>query len=292
MAGSPLTTELQFNEAILLRFTIINWPDEVPVPDQHFNFHHLPPSTLRLLLGSFLWQHLGDRYEAELKEIAKNSKRLKGKGKGKAKCRNDEDDKDDKEVVRPDPDDDIQFVAWSEATMEKIERSKDRWKQTPLLVSCNLEDLFYVRDLEPVGDDSRPNILEGPEANEGEDEDEHDRRHPHSPSPLERSPTPRPPSTAPQHSPAGKMITHDWGPVVGTHTRCHLRITASVSTRHDMGGTMQIKPDLARDFVMENQGQLHLLPSTSVNRAERGLLGVIVTNPIAGESIEMPHITG
>ncbi|KAF8834394.1 hypothetical protein BDN67DRAFT_1016545 [Paxillus ammoniavirescens] len=173
-----------------LRFTIINWPDEVPVPDQHFNFHHLPLSALCSLLESFLWQHLGDRYEAELKEIAENLKRSKGKGKGKAKHCNHEDNEDNEEVVQPDPNDDIRFVGWSVATMEKIERSKDGRKQTPLLVSRNLEDLFYVRDLEPVGDDSCPNILEGPEANEGKDEDKHDRCHPHSPSPREHSPTP------------------------------------------------------------------------------------------------------
>ncbi|KAF8834823.1 hypothetical protein BDN67DRAFT_1016114 [Paxillus ammoniavirescens] len=173
-----------------LCFTIINWPDKVPVPDQHFNFHHLLPSALHFLLGSFLWQHLGNRYKAELKEIAKNSKRSKGQGKGKVKHHNDKDDKDDKEVVWPDSNNDIWFIAWSEATMEKIERSKDRRKHTPLLVSRKLEDLFYVRDLEPVGDDSHPNILEGPEANKGEDEDEHDRHHPHSPSPCECSPLP------------------------------------------------------------------------------------------------------
>ncbi|KAF8835331.1 hypothetical protein BDN67DRAFT_984696 [Paxillus ammoniavirescens] len=245
LLGSPLTTELQFNEDIK--------------------------------------QHLGDRYDAELKEIAENLKRSKGKGKGKVKHRNDEDNEDNEEVVQPDPDDNIWFV--------KIERSKDGQKQTPLLVSRKLEDLFYVRDLEPVGDNSCPNILEGPEVNEGENEDEDDRRRPCSPSPrecsplpFERSPIPRSPSTSPQHSPAGSVVltAHDWGPVVETHVHCHLRITASISTRHDVGGTMQIKPNLARDFIMANQGRLRLLPPTSVNRAERGLLRVIMTNPITG----------
>ncbi|KAF8834448.1 hypothetical protein BDN67DRAFT_985317 [Paxillus ammoniavirescens] len=287
-----------------LHFTIINWPDEVPVPDQHFNFHHLPLSTLRSLLGSFLWQHLGDRYEAELKEIAENSKRSKGKGKGKAKCHNDEDEEDDEEVVQPDPDNDIRFVAWSEATMEKIERSKNRWKQTPLLVSRNLKDLFY--DQKPTRARMKTNMTDAALT------------HPHLVNAHPCLWNAHQPLDLPQHllnihqrgqllqrvhvavkkcktiatDVSRKMIAHDWGPIVRTHARCHLCITASISARHDMGGTMQIKPNLARDFVMENQGWLHLLPSTSVDGAERGLLRVIVINPIAGESIEMPHITG
>ncbi|KAF8833883.1 hypothetical protein BDN67DRAFT_1017089 [Paxillus ammoniavirescens] len=88
-----------------------------------------------------------------------------------------------------------------------------------------------------------------------------------------------------------KMIAHDWGPVIGTHARCHLHINASISACHNVGGTMQTKPDLARDFIMENQGWLHLLSPTSVDRAERGLLGVIMTNPIAASIVAPTHVS-
>ncbi|KIJ10413.1 hypothetical protein PAXINDRAFT_157638 [Paxillus involutus ATCC 200175] len=247
---------------------------------------------------SVLWRkllkHLGDRYEAELKEIAENSKRSKGKGKGKTKCHNDKDDEDDEDVERPDPNNDIRFVAWSEATMKKIERSKNA-RQTPLLVSHNLEDLFYMRDLEPVVEDSRPNVLEGPEANEGNNEEECE-RHCCSPSPHQHSPTPRPLSASPQHSPAGLSLTiGDLSP--GLLLACHHCITASVSACHNMGGTMKTEPsipdDLARDIAVVDQIQLRLLPPTSTDGAESGSLRdiMIMTKAIAmGVIITESHL--
>ncbi|KAF8833522.1 hypothetical protein BDN67DRAFT_985978 [Paxillus ammoniavirescens] len=48
-----------------LHFTILNWPEEVPVPDMQFDFHQLDANEVLKLLANFLINRLGPMYKLE-----------------------------------------------------------------------------------------------------------------------------------------------------------------------------------------------------------------------------------
>ncbi|KIJ05018.1 hypothetical protein PAXINDRAFT_21704 [Paxillus involutus ATCC 200175] len=70
------------HEAENLHFTILNWPEEIPVPDTQFDFHKLDANEVLKLLANFLIDQLGPMYKPEGEDVGENSK---GKGKGKGK---------------------------------------------------------------------------------------------------------------------------------------------------------------------------------------------------------------
>ncbi|KIJ08453.1 hypothetical protein PAXINDRAFT_18416 [Paxillus involutus ATCC 200175] len=84
-----------------LHFTILNWPEEMPVPDTQFDFHKLDANEVLKLLANFLIDRLGPMYKPEGEDDGENSKG-KGKGKGKAV----------KEPYVPQDGDDLAFMAW------------------------------------------------------------------------------------------------------------------------------------------------------------------------------------
>ncbi|KAF9236947.1 hypothetical protein BU15DRAFT_63561 [Melanogaster broomeanus] len=95
-----------------LHFTIMNWPDGVPVPDDQFDYHALHPKLLRKLLGSHLHWQLGDIWLRQRKKRGKS----KSKGKGKGKVKQVDDDNDDNDFYLPPSNNDIYFHSWDEST--------------------------------------------------------------------------------------------------------------------------------------------------------------------------------
>ncbi|KAF8834162.1 hypothetical protein BDN67DRAFT_1016791 [Paxillus ammoniavirescens] len=92
-----------FHKAENLHFTILNWPEEVPVPDTQFDFHKLDANKVLKLLANFLIDRLGPMYKPEGEDDGENSKaKAKGnKGKGKVV----------EEPYVPQDGDDLAFVA-------------------------------------------------------------------------------------------------------------------------------------------------------------------------------------
>ncbi|KIJ09749.1 hypothetical protein PAXINDRAFT_17184, partial [Paxillus involutus ATCC 200175] len=94
------------HEAENLHFTILNWPEEIPVPDTQFDFHKLDANKVLKLLANFLIDRLGPMYKPEGEDVGENSK---GKGKGKGKKWKG---KAVKEQYVPQDGDDLAFMAW------------------------------------------------------------------------------------------------------------------------------------------------------------------------------------
>ncbi|KIJ05065.1 hypothetical protein PAXINDRAFT_21650 [Paxillus involutus ATCC 200175] len=94
------------HEAENLHFTILNWPEEIPVPDTQFDFHKLDANEVLKLLANFLIDRLGPMYKPEGEDDGENSK---GKGKGKGKKGKG---KAVKEPYVPQDRDDLAFMAW------------------------------------------------------------------------------------------------------------------------------------------------------------------------------------
>jgi hypothetical protein len=94
------------HEAENLHFTILNWPEEIPVPDTQFDFHKLDANEVLKLLANFLIDRLGPMYKPEGEDDGENSK---GKGKGKGKKGKG---KAVEEPYVPQDGDDLAFMAW------------------------------------------------------------------------------------------------------------------------------------------------------------------------------------
>ncbi|KAF9231362.1 hypothetical protein BU15DRAFT_68402, partial [Melanogaster broomeanus] len=123
-----------------LHFTIMNWPDGVPVPDDQFDYHALRPKLLRKLLGSHLHRQLGDMYVQEMKQLAEAAKKRgrsksKGKGKGKGKQVDDDNDNDnDNDIYLPPSNNDIYFHSWDEGIVDMVKERVKSAEDIPLVI--------------------------------------------------------------------------------------------------------------------------------------------------------------
>ncbi|KIJ14191.1 hypothetical protein PAXINDRAFT_12846 [Paxillus involutus ATCC 200175] len=122
------------HEAENLHFTILNWPEEIPVPDTQFDFHKLDANEVLKLLANFLIDRLGPMYKLEAEDDRENSKG-EGKGKGKKGKR--------KAVEEPyvlQDGDDLAFMAWPRDVINIYRRGGPLAEAIPLVKSQTCSD--------------------------------------------------------------------------------------------------------------------------------------------------------
>ncbi|KIJ08145.1 hypothetical protein PAXINDRAFT_18696, partial [Paxillus involutus ATCC 200175] len=117
------------HEAENLHFTILNWPEEIPVPDTQFDFHKLDANEVLKLLANFLIDRLGPMYKPEGDDDGENSK---GKGKGKGKKGKG---KAVEEPYVPQDGDDLAFIAWPRDVINIYRRGGPLAEAIPLVKS-------------------------------------------------------------------------------------------------------------------------------------------------------------
>ncbi|KIJ08127.1 hypothetical protein PAXINDRAFT_18707, partial [Paxillus involutus ATCC 200175] len=106
------------HEAENLHFTILNWPEEIPVPDTQFDFHKL------------------DANEPEGEDDGENSK---GKGKGKGKGKKGKGKAIEEPYVLQDGDD-LAFMAWPRDVINIYRRGGPLAEAIPLVKSRTCPD--------------------------------------------------------------------------------------------------------------------------------------------------------
>ncbi|KIJ12758.1 hypothetical protein PAXINDRAFT_14326 [Paxillus involutus ATCC 200175] len=122
------------HEAENLHFTILNWPEEIPVPDTQFDFHKLDANEVLKLLTNFLINRLGPMYKLEGEDDGENSKgKEKEKGKkGKWKAV--------EEPYVPQDGDDLAFMAWPRDVINIYRRGGLLAEAIPLVKSRTCPD--------------------------------------------------------------------------------------------------------------------------------------------------------
>ncbi|KIJ18414.1 hypothetical protein PAXINDRAFT_8661 [Paxillus involutus ATCC 200175] len=116
-----------------LHFTILNWPEEIPVPDTQFDFHKLDANEVLKLLANFLINRLGPMYKPEGEDDGENSKgkgREGKKGKGKAV----------EEPYVPQDGDDLAVMAWPRDVINIYRRGGPLAEAIPLVKSRTCPD--------------------------------------------------------------------------------------------------------------------------------------------------------
>ncbi|KIJ07125.1 hypothetical protein PAXINDRAFT_19675 [Paxillus involutus ATCC 200175] len=125
------------HEAENLHFTILNWPEEIPVPDTQFDFHKLDANEVLKLLANFFNRPIGAHVQA-----GRRGRRREQQGEGEGKGREGKKGKGKavEEPYVPQDGDDLAFMAWPRDVINIYRRGGPLAEAIPLVKSRTCPD--------------------------------------------------------------------------------------------------------------------------------------------------------